>query len=124
VLLVIAIVNAILREITYKPFLSPYIGIWAHQISSVLGIFFFYFAIYFFLKKQKGKYTKKDLLRVGMTWIVMTIIFECFMNFYYRELSVAEVFETYYFWKGETWIFVLISLLISPLVVDKKLKKT
>lgn len=123
VLLVLALVNATLRETTYKPFLTPYIGTWAHQISSVTGILFFYAAIYLFLKKMKDFYTKKDLIKVGLLWIVMTIAFESFMNLCIRHLNFSQVMQTYYFWRGETWIFVLLSLLVSPLIVDRELKK-
>lgn len=123
ILLVLALVNATLRETTYKPFLTPYIGTWAHQISSVTGILFFYAAIYVFLKKMKDSYTKKDLIKAGLLWIFMTTCFESLMNIFLRGLNLQQTLETYYFWKGETWVFVLLSLLISPLVADRILKK-
>lgn len=123
VLLVVVLVNATIRETTYKPLLTPYIGMWAHQISSVTGILLFFGAIYFFLKRMRDPYTKKDLVKVGCIWVLMTIIFECFMNFFIRKLSVQEVLQTYYFWKGDTWIFVLLSLIVSPLIAQKILKR-
>lgn len=123
VLLIIAFANATIRETTYKPLLTSYIGIWAHQISSVTGIFLFFGAIYFFLKNIKDRYSKNNLIYVGLLWISMTIVFETFMNVYIRKLSYTEVLQTYYFWNGETWIFVLFSLIISPLIVYRMLKK-
>lgn len=123
VLLIVALINATIRETTYKPFLAPYIGMWAHQVSSLTGIILFFIAIYYFLKKTKEIYSKRDLLIGGCVWIVMTIIFECFMNFYLRHLSLSQVLETYYFWNGETWIFVLLSLLVSPLIASAILEK-
>lgn len=123
ILLVLALVNATLRETTYKPFFTPHIGTWAHQISSVTGILFFYAAIYVFLKKMKDSYTKKDLIKAGLLWIFMTTCFESLMNIFLRGLNLQQTLETYYFWKGETWVFVLLSLLISPLVADRILKK-
>ena len=122
-LLVIALANAIIRETTYKPFLSPYIGMWAHQISSVTGILAFFGAIYIFLKSTKATYTVKDLILIGTMWIVMTLGFETGMNIFLRKLNFREVLATYYFWKGETWIFVLLSLVISPLVADRLLMR-
>ena len=124
VLLALALINATIRETTYKPLLTPYIGAWAHQISSLTGIILFFLAIYFFLKKTKQKYTQKDLINVGIIWIFMTIIFESFMNIFIRHLSFQQVLQTYYFWTGDTWFFVLLSLLISPLIVNRILKKT
>jgi hypothetical protein len=62
VLLILALINATIRETTYKPLLTPYIGIWAHQISSLSGIILFFIAIYFFLKKTKKFIIKKIYL--------------------------------------------------------------
>lgn len=123
ILLILALINATIRETTYKPLLTPYIGIWAHQISSLTGIILFFIAIYYFLKKTKDNYQKSDLLKVGLSWILMTILFECFMNICIRHLTFQQVLQTYYFWKGDTWFFVLLSLVISPLIVQKILKK-
>jgi uncharacterized membrane protein len=122
VLLLLALINATIRETTYKPLLTPVIGMWAHQISSITGILLFYFGIYQFLKRTKEKYNKSDLIKVGVMWIVMTVVFESLMNTYIRHLSFKEVLETYYFWKGDTWIFVLLSLIISPLVAFYNLR--
>lgn len=122
VLLIVALINAILREISYKPLLTPLIGMWAHQISSLTGILFFFSVIYLFLKKMKDSYTEKDLIKVGLLWIFMTICFESLMNIFLRGLNLQQTLATYYFWKGETWIFVLLSLLISPLIADRILK--
>lgn len=121
-LLIMAFINAIIRETTYKPLLTPLIGIWAHQISSLTGIILFFIVIYFFLKKNFTFYTRKDLIGVGLLWITMTVTFECFMNLFVRKLTFQQVLETYYFWKGDTWIFVLLSLLVSPLIIYKRLK--
>ncbi len=121
-LLVLAFINAIIRETTYKPLLAPYIGIWAHQISSITGILLFFIAIYYFLKHTKGLYTRRGAVNAGLMWMAMTVLFESFMNMYMRKLSFTEVIQTYYFWRGETWIFVLISLVVSPLVIYRMLK--
>ena len=123
VLLIVALFNATLREIGYKPLLTPLIGAWAHQISSLTGILLFFGAIYLFLKKSKALYTKKDLIQAGWLWILMTICFESLMNIFLRGLSLKQTLETYYFWRGETWIFVLLSLLISPLLAHRILQK-
>jgi hypothetical protein len=121
VLLILAFINASVRETTYKPLLTPYIGMWSHQISSLTGIILFYWAIYLFLKRMKSPYSKGDLFRVGIIWILMTFVFECFMNVCIRHLSFEQVLKTYYFWKGDTWIFVLLSLLVLPHIAHKKL---
>lgn len=123
ILLVIAIANAVVREATYKPLLTPYIGMWAHQLSSLTGIVFFFIAIYVFLKTIHNEYAKKDVVVVSLIWICMTVMFETWMNMFIRHISFAETLQSYYFWKGETWIFVLASLLVSPLIIYRMLHK-
>ena len=123
ILLFVALFNALIRETTYKPLLTPMIGMWAHQISSLTGILLFFSAIYLFLKHTKTPYTRRDLLITGFVWIGMTIVFESGMNMYVRKLTFDEVLQTYYFWKGDTWIFVLISLVVSPLVAERILRR-
>lgn len=120
VLLAVAIINAIVREATYKPWLTPYIGEWAHQISSLTAIVLFYTAIYIFLKRVQIPYSRKSLVAIGIMWVFMTILFESIMNIYVRKLTIAQVLETYYVWNGETWMFVLISLLIAPLIAHRQ----
>jgi hypothetical protein len=121
VLLVTALVNAFLREMTYKPLLEPVIGVWAHQISSVMGIALFYVVIYWFLKRQWGSYRRHDVVIVGIMWMVMTIGFETWMNVAIRQLSFTEVVATYALWRGELWPLVLFSLVVSPLIIYRRL---
>ncbi|MCM2339310.1 MAG: hypothetical protein NDI62_02535 [Burkholderiales bacterium] len=121
-LLVLALVNAGIREMIYKPILMPYIGTWAHQISSITGILIFFSAIYIFFLNIKEEYSKKDAKKIGFLWFGMTLIFETWMNLFLQNLSVKEILETYYFWNGETWIFVLASLVISPMIAYRILK--
>jgi len=123
VLLIIALINATIRELTYKPLLEPYIGIWAHQISSITAILFFFIAIFFFIRNSKENFSKKQLIIMSSIWILLTILFETLMNFFWRKISLIQTLQTYYFWNGEAWIFVLISLVVSPLIVRRILKK-
>ncbi len=115
-LLILALLNATIREVGYKPLLEPYIGLWAHQLSSLSGIILFFAAIYLFLRRQQRSYTVQELWMMGLVWTGMTLVFELLMNIGLRHLTWSEVARTYYFWQGETWIFVLLSLLVSPIV--------
>ncbi len=123
ILLSMALVNAVIRETTYKPLLEPIIGIWAHQISSLTAILLFALAIYAFLKNVHQNYRSRDLYFVGLIWMIMTIVFETGMNVFIRHLNLTEVLQTYYFWRGDTWFFVLLSLVILPAVIAKKIQE-
>ena len=59
VLLAVALFNAMLRELTYKPLLTPVIGQWAHELSTITGILLFAVAIYFYVKKIYKHITQK-----------------------------------------------------------------
>lgn len=118
-LLLLALINATIREVTYKPWLEPHIGFWAHQLSSLTGTVLFFGAIYFFIKNSRCKYSGRELLLMGLIWTVMTLVFEIFMNTCIRHLSRKDVLATYYFWRGETWIFVLLSILVAPSVAGR-----
>ena len=123
VLLILAILNGIIRNATYKPLLEPIIGNWAHQISAITGIIFFFIAIYLFLKYTKSDYSKRGLLNIGIMWMTMTIIFEFTFGYYFRQSTWSEMVGTYYFWKGELWVFVLISVVVIPQICFRLLKK-
>lgn len=118
-LLALALFNAAVRELAYKPWLEPHIGTWAHQLSSLTGIALFFSAIYFFVKKSRSSYSPSQLWAMGLVWTALTIAFEVFMNMYVRHLSWQEVLETYYFWQGETWIFVLLAIAVSPAIAGR-----
>jgi hypothetical protein len=73
------------------------------------------------LRRNYTIYKREQLIRVGVIWMLMTFIFEVGMNLWVRNLSLAEIIKTYYFWQGEMWIFVLISLLFLPIAANKLL---
>jgi hypothetical protein len=123
VLLVIAILNAVLREVTYKPLLEPHIGNWAHQISCFTAILFFGISIYLFFKYVKADYDIQDTWIIGLKWVVLTVIFEFSFGYFVRKSTWKEMFAQYHFWKGDLWILVLIAVLILPRWCYSLLKK-
>lgn len=58
---------------------------------------------------------------IGLVWVVLTVVFETGMSLYLRGLSMSDVLQAYYFWKGETWIWVLVALFIMPLLIGRKM---
>lgn len=119
VLLVLAIFNATIREFTYKPWLEPVIGRWAHQVSSLTVILFFAIAIYFFIRKFGQQVSQKTLVITGLLWVVLTVVFETWMSIYIRQIGWAEILQSYAFWRGELWILVLVALLILPTLTHR-----
>ncbi len=114
ILLILAFINASIRELTYKPFLEPYIGLWAHQISTLTAIFMFYFAIRFFVRRNFQLYSRRQINYVAILWLALTLLFETLMSLFIRHLTFAQILQTYYFWQGQTWILVLMTILFLP----------
>lgn len=118
VLLAIALLNAVIRELTYKPALEPYIGAWAHQISAIIASLLFFIAIFFFIRHEKVRHSFGVLLSVGLMWVMLTVIFETLFGLFMQNMSIQEILKAYYFWNGELWILVVITMIISPVVAD------
>jgi hypothetical protein len=122
VLVIVAIINGTIRDFTYKPWLEPYIGKWAHQISVLTGFGLMLLATIGFLKILRVDYARRDLLLLGLIWLVMTIIFE-FGFGRLRGKSWQELFEMYYFWRGDLWLFLLIGTVFLPLLAHSIIHK-
>lgn len=58
---------------------------------------------------------------IGLVWVVLTVVLETGMSLYLRGLSMSDVLQAYYFWRGETWIWVLVALFIMPLLIGRKM---
>lgn len=119
VLLAIALINAIIRDVTYIPVVEPYIGSWAHQIGAILVSLVIFVTIFLFIRYEKVKHPISDLLSISLMWIMFTVIFETFLGVVIQQMSIQEVLNAYYFWNGELWIVVLITMLLSPIIADK-----
>lgn len=119
VLLAIALINAMVRDVTYIPIVEPYIGIWAHQIGAILVSIVIFVAIFLFVRNEKVKHPMSDLVSIGLMWVIFTVIFETFLGIVIQQMSIQEVLSAYYFWNGELWIVVLITMILSPIIADK-----
>jgi len=122
VLLALAILNAGIRENTYKRILQPVIGKWAHQISALTAITMFFLAMFVFFSRLSVDYSRSGMWAVGLMWMCMTFVFECVFGRLVRKSSWREILETYYFWKGELWIFVLLSVAVMPRIIYSMLE--
>jgi hypothetical protein len=118
VLLAIALVNAIIRDATYVPALEPSIGMWAHQIGAIFVSVVLFIAIFLFLRHQKVEHSVPIPLSIGLMWVLFTVIFETFLGIVILQVSLQEVLSAYYFWNGELWVVVLVTMMISAIITD------
>lgn len=93
----------------------------AHQLGTILYLIVQFIIIYFFIRKMKLKETK-TLLRIGIFWVVITVIFEFVFGHYIIGHSWQKLFADYDLFNGRLWVFVLINNLAAPLIGGKMIK--
>ncbi len=111
-LLVLAIVNAGIREAFYKPKLGDNLG---HAISSIIAIGYTLIITYFFVNYIKVSVTKIDLLLIGALWLTLTVVFEFGFGHYVMGHSWRYLLADYNILKGRLWSLVLLVTFVSPL---------
>ena len=111
-LLVLAIVNAGIREAFCKPKLGDNPG---HAISSIIAIGYTLIITYFFVNHIKVSVTKIDLLLIGALWLTLTVVFEFGFGHYVIGHSWRYLLADYNILKGRLWSLVLLVTFVSPL---------
>ncbi len=111
-LLVLAIINAGIREALYKPKLGDNLG---HAISSVIAIGYTLIITYFFVDYIKVSATKIDFLLIGTLWLTLTVVFEFGFGHYVMGHSWEYLLADYNIFKGRLWSLVLLAMFVSPL---------
>ena len=113
-LFVLAFVNGALREMAIKRLVNEP---WAHHLSALTAIFMFTFYIAYYWNKT-GITNHADAFAVGLLWFILTVLTETFfLNRMISKLSWKEIRETYNIFKGESWPYVLIWILILPNII-------
>ena len=93
----------------------------AHQLGTILYLIVQFLIIYFFIKKMKIKETK-TLLRIGILWVVITIIFEFVFGHYVMGHPWQKLFADYNLLNGRLWVLVLLNNLAAPLISGRMIK--
>jgi hypothetical protein len=91
----------------------------AHQIGTIIYLIVQLTIIYFFLNKMKIKEVK-TLLRIGIFWFVITIIFEFIFGHYVMGNSWEKLFADYNLLNGRLWVLVLVNNIAAPIISGKK----
>ncbi len=114
-LLVVAIINAGIREAGYKRFLGE---LAAHQLSSATAIILFGLCVWLLTLRWKLQ-SSAQALAVGLIWLVLTVAFEfCFGHFLMKH-PWSRLLHDYNILEGRVWILVLVWILLAPLAIYK-----
>ena len=94
----------------------------AHQLGTVMFLVVQFIIIFFFIKKLKIK-DIKTLLRIGLFWIVLTILFEFYFGHYVIGHPWEKLFADYNLFNGRLWVIVLINNIAAPIISGKIIER-
>jgi hypothetical protein len=110
VLLLAAMVNGSLRELTYGKHVSELL---ANQLSCVSGIFLFAVVIHQYVRRWPPA-SAREAWYIGMFWMVLTVAFEFLFFHYLGGHSWEALLANYDIASGRLWPLILLWVLIAP----------
>ncbi|WP_273437239.1 hypothetical protein [Sedimenticola selenatireducens] len=115
VLMLVAIGNGLLREATYGKRVTE---LAAHQISTLTGILFTGLAVWVFSRIWPLK-SLTHVWMVGLSWLLLTLIFEFSFGHYVAGHSWARLLQDYNLLAGRVWVVFLLWVAIMPYIFYK-----
>jgi hypothetical protein len=110
--------NGIFRELVLRPTLGATLAGVASAalgIAIILGITHHYARRFLVLPMA-------SLVRLAITWLVLTVVFECAVGLYVDHKSWSELLENYALWRGNLWPIVLASMALAPFIWGRWLR--
>nr|WP_040910945.1 hypothetical protein [Leptospira broomii] len=111
-LLIFALLNATVRELTYKSIFGEFLS---HQISVLTGILFLAVPIWFIVKYLPFR-NESQAIQVGIVWVILTETFEFLMITVSMKRSFQEFLHAHNFLVGELWVIILVWVAIAPVL--------
>ena len=109
-LIPVAILNGGLRE-----YVLIYLGVIARPLSGII-LSACIFAVAFFLIPKIRNCSRFDYLLIGILWFLLTNIFDLIL-FIKNGGGLIDLLQSYDISTGNTWILVVLTALLSPLIV-------
>ena len=110
VILALAVANGALREIVLIPVLGATTGL---VLSGALLSLLVALVSFAFVRLSHG-ITSLQGLRVGASWLCLTLVFEFSFGRYVQHKSWSELLDAYTFKDGNIWPVVLLVTLLAP----------
>ena len=114
--MILAIINAIIRNEGYKPLIGD---LRAHQLSTFTFIILIFVVTYFVLKFSNLQISDKEAILLGFLWLMMTITFEFIAGHFIFGNPWEKLIADYNILQGRIWILVLFTILFSPYITNK-----
>jgi hypothetical protein len=94
----------------------------AHQISTFTLIVLLAIYVHLIFKKlYVTDYTGAWI--TGVTWLLLTLIFEFSLGYFVSHLSLIEMLADYNIFQGRLWPLVPLSVLLLPVIYTTALRK-
>jgi len=113
ILAVFAIINGTFRNFVLEPKIGKYAG---HVTGTIIFICIILLATFIFIKKINFDYSKIDLVLIGATWVLLTVIFEFVFGHYVIGNPWSALLADYNIFKGRIWMLVLVTEFFAPLI--------
>ncbi len=90
----------------------------AHQLSSIIGILLF--AGYFWILNKRWTITStRQSFQTGVSWLILTILFEFVFGHYVVGHSWEHLLADYNILAGRLWSLVLLWTIVGPYIIYK-----
>lgn len=110
VLLLVAMVNGALRELTYGKYVSE---LSAHQLSCVIGILLFAVVIHQYVRRCPPA-SAREAWYIGLFWMALTLAFEFLFFHYVGGHSWEALLANYDMTAGRLWPLILLWVAVAP----------
>jgi hypothetical protein len=107
----VAILNGMIRELTYKNSLGDSAG---HQLSSLILVILFFLVLYLTFRKQVARLSTKTLFSIGMIWALLAAAFDFIFGHFVDHVDWNILIADYDLANGRLWPLVLLFLICSP----------
>jgi hypothetical protein len=111
-MLVIAVANGALRQATFANVMPE---LRAHQLSTLMASVLIGLFIWLIIRTWPPSSGSQALL-VGLVWLLLTVVFECFMGVVLAHRPLSQVLHDYNLLAGRVWVLFLIWLTLAPWV--------
>lgn len=111
----LAVLNGVIRETLYGPYLSE---LAAHQVSSLTAVLLFAgYALW--LGRVRPLASTLQAVLAGAVWLGLTVAFEFFMVVVLLGRPLADALGDYALASGRVWVLVLAAVAVLPWAVRR-----
>ncbi|MGB9713984.1 MAG: hypothetical protein ACPLZC_03275 [Candidatus Bathyarchaeales archaeon] len=114
--MVLAIINAVIRNEVYKPVVGD---LAAHQISSIIFMAVILVVTHAILRISNLELSDFKAFFMGTIWLISTITFEFIAGHYVFGNPWEKLLADYNLFEGRIWSLVLLIILLAPYIANK-----